>query len=71
MTFETEFWLAPLLGALLSYREGGESFARLMESAITTGAVSNRGVDWIGVGQMMRDELGWEDYPTIPPQILN
>ena len=71
MTFETEFWLAPLFGALLSYREGGESFARLMESAITAGAASKRGVDWIGVGQMMRDELGWDDHPALPSQILN
>jgi hypothetical protein len=26
-----------------------------------------RGIDWIRFGQLLRDELGWEKYPEVPP----
>jgi hypothetical protein len=51
MTFETETWLSPMVGALLAHSDGGACFARVMESAMTKGAASQRGVDWIGVGR--------------------
>jgi hypothetical protein len=24
-------------------------------------------VDWVRLGQLIRDELSWDDYPAIPP----
>jgi hypothetical protein len=26
-----------------------------------------RGVDWVRLGQLLRHELGWDDYPVGPP----
>jgi hypothetical protein len=62
----TETWLAPLLEALLADEKGSEAFGRLMEEAITD---RMSGVDWIKLGQHMRNELGWEDYPALPSDI--
>lgn len=30
-------------------------------------AVQDPGVDWIRFGQLLRDRLGWADYPDVPP----
>ena len=71
MTIETEQWLSPMVGALLSSRAGGELFVGLMESAMPRIAVGARGVDWIDFGQRLRQELCWDDYPALPPHIVN
>jgi hypothetical protein len=71
MTFENEFRFSPMLGSTLSFNDGEASFAPLRESAIMTGTASRRGVDWVGVGQMMRHELGRTDHAAFPPQITN
>ena len=89
MTFETEQWLSPLLDALLATKAGGETFARLMESVMTSAradaaaaaavteefgrvpGVRLRGIDWIRLGQMIRIELSWDDYPAFPSDMMN
>jgi hypothetical protein len=30
-----------------------------------------RGIDWIRLGQMIRHELGWRDYPAFPFDMMN
>ena len=30
-----------------------------------------RGVDWSRLGQMIRLELGWRDYPAFPSDMMN
>ena len=55
-----------MLEALLGSPQGAEAFARLMESAITPRMGS---VDWLQLGQRMREELGWADYPDEPPAV--
>ena len=89
MTFETEQWLSPMLDALLETKAGGEAFARIMESVMTSARADEaaatavkeafgripgirlRGIDWIRLGQMIRLELGWKDYPAFPSDMMN
>ena len=36
----------------------------------TIGVVAIDGdLDWVGLGQLMREELGWDDYPARPRQL--
>ncbi|MEO5840601.1 MAG: hypothetical protein ABIQ73_25630 [Acidimicrobiales bacterium] len=71
MTFETEAWIAPLVMAILARRDGGASFAGVLDRAVQTGAVSKEGVDWVNVGLLMREQLGWDAYPPLPLALMN
>jgi len=68
MTRETEQWLGPMITALLTNKAGAAAFARFMEAAITTRGASTPAVDWIRIGRLIRDELGWDRYPVSPPR---
>ena len=50
---------------------GGEAFALLLETTMLAGCFSSDGVAWLRVGQLVRDELRWDDYPTVPPNLMN
>jgi DNA-binding response OmpR family regulator len=58
-TDETDQWLAPMFQAMTSHR--GRALGTLIGAAITDGAL-----DWIELGRLMREELGWNDYPAYP-----
>ena len=66
MDVQTERWLGPMITELLSRPAGNAAFARFMERAVGIGDNGAAGVDWIRLGQMMRNELGWDDYPATP-----
>jgi hypothetical protein len=42
------------------------SEAVLAEMLGTPGGGRIKGVDWVHLGNLMRDELGWHDYPDFP-----
>ncbi|MFZ2242384.1 MAG: hypothetical protein WAV90_23015 [Gordonia amarae] len=33
-----------------------------------TGTATEADLDWVGVGALLREALGWEDYPAVPQQ---
>jgi|KBSSwiStaDraftv2_1062776.scaffolds.fasta_scaffold1764082_1 hypothetical protein len=69
MTADTQQWLAPMFKALLATSEGGAAFARFMEAAVLqarTHSARGPAIDWVIVGQLIRAELGWSDYPASP-----
>jgi hypothetical protein len=66
MTRDVEVWLGPMFEAMASTGVGKASFARLMERAVTSRAGESPGVDWVVLGQLLRAELGWDDYPSAP-----
>ena len=66
MTRDVESWLGPMLHAMLSSSAGDATFARLMDRAVTCRGDESPGVDWVVLGQLVRDELGWDHYPAEP-----
>jgi hypothetical protein len=67
MTSETEQWLAPMLVALLEHLDGPDSFADFFESAVAQASFDTiEDVDWVHLGRLIRDRLGWHDYPAHP-----
>ncbi len=64
MTEETDQWLAPMFQAITTHH--GRSLGTLIQSAIADGAL-----DWVVLGRLMREELGWDDYPTYPPPLTD
>ena len=80
MTVETQEWLAPMLVALLVSDDGSGSLARLMEAIATAAAIEAilkavpigaSGPNWIRLGQLVREDLGWHDYPPSPNDAMN
>ena len=68
MNHDTEKWLGPMLDAQLADVDNGAAFLRFLGSAISTPAISKRGVDWLLLGQLLRKQLGWDHYPATPSQ---
>ena len=68
MTPVTERWLEPMVEAMLSDPARVASFARLIE--MVTSADAPPGVDWLFLGELMRFDLGWDQYP-VSPESLN
>jgi len=68
MDAKTERWLGPMLTELLSRPGGNAALGRFMEHAVGLPVDPERGVDWIGFGQLVRDDLGWDHYPELPPR---
>ncbi len=70
MDAETRRWLAPLYAALFATQGGAAMYVRSLESVVNEahhgGPVA---VDWVLVGQRIRDQLGWYDYPAWPPAL--
>ena len=64
MTPETERWLEPMLEAMLIDHARTASLARLIEMVTSTDTLP--GVDWLFLGELMRFDLGWDDYPGSP-----
>src|SRR5690349_6522468 len=76
LTIETERWLSPMLVVLLLSQDGGAAFARIIESVMIAAvieamlddvSIGSRGLDWVRLGQLVRAELGWDHYPSLPP----
>ena len=67
MTPETERWLEPMVEAMLADHARIVSFARLIE--MVTSPDSPPGVDWLFLGELMRFDLGWDQYPASPVQL--
>ena len=76
LTVDTERWLSPMLVVLLLSHEGGATFARIVESMMIAAvieamlddvSIGSRGLDWVRMGQLVRAELGWDHYPSLPP----
>jgi len=69
MDVETQRWLSPLITALLDTELGSAAFQRFMQAAVTAHSDEDPpGVDWIRIGQMIRNELDWDHYPPAPPR---
>jgi len=64
MTPEMAGWLEPMVEAMLRDRALTASFARLI--AMVTSAETLPGVDWLFLGELMRFDLGWDQYPASP-----
>lgn len=71
MTYETEAWISPMVLAIVARQRSGASFARVVDWAVHAGEVCNEDMDWLDVGQLMREELGWDTYPPVPLDIMN
>jgi hypothetical protein len=82
MTDSTSRWLAPIMAALGRSHDDIDVQA-LMDQATTVtkldkprtwwrlppaGDEEGRSVDWIRFGQLLRDALGLDDYPEVPPK---
>ncbi|MCB0927136.1 MAG: hypothetical protein KDB70_04255 [Mycobacterium sp.] len=75
----TRQWIEPLVRELLSRPDPasaltGVDTARLPMQAWQVIGSLGRGepppaddVDWLGVGAILREALGWTDYPAVPP----
>jgi len=66
MDIQTKRWLGPMITELLSGPAGNATFARLMHAAVT--ADGGGGVDWVAFGELIRNELSWNHYPTLSSQ---
>ena len=77
----TRAWLEPMVAELLSRPDPvavltGVDGARLPMQSIALLSQLGHGnpppaaddVDWIGVGAILREALGWTDYPAVPPK---
>jgi hypothetical protein len=76
LTVDTERWLSPMLVVLLLSQDGGAAFARIVESVMIATvieamlddvSIGTRSLDWVRLGQLVRAELGWDHYPSLPP----
>jgi hypothetical protein len=67
MTPEMERWLEPMVEAMFSDRARSASFARLIE--MVTSEETMPGVDWLFLGELMRFDLGWDQYPASPARM--
>jgi hypothetical protein len=74
---DTERWLSPMLVVLLLSKDGGPTFARIIESVMIAAvieamlddvSIGARSLDWVRLGQLVRAELGWDHYPSVPPR---
>ena len=61
---EIDQWLAPLFRAMTAARHEGRTLGNLIEVVAIDGDL-----DWVALGQLMRQELGWDDYPARPRQL--
>jgi hypothetical protein len=46
--------------------EGVDATGQMLEGAIPAGAFG--ALDWVVVGRLLRDRLGWDHYPEYPPE---
>ena len=67
---KTERWLGPLFTELVSIPTGDAALARLIADAVGNAELQAAPIDWIRVGQSIRAELHWNDYPLVPPSYL-
>lgn len=67
MTPDTVRWLEPMVEAMLTDHARAASFGRLIE--MVTSVESMPGVDWLFLGELMRFDLGWDQYPASPTRV--
>ncbi len=41
--------------------------ALAVTGSLGDGAATGADLDWVGVGCLLREALGWSDYPAVPP----
>lgn len=81
MMDSTGRWLAPMMAAV-GERDGIDVQALMNQATTVTklnrprawwrpppfGDEEERSLDWVRFGQLLRDALGWDDYPEEPPE---
>ncbi|MCB0927079.1 MAG: hypothetical protein KDB70_03970 [Mycobacterium sp.] len=80
MRDEVRSWLTPMVRelmsrpdpvAVLTAMDGAvvpASVAELVEALRAGGATADT-LDWVAVGEMLREALGWAHYPAEPPNV--
>ena len=77
MDYATRAWLTPMVRELQSRPDAVKVLTdtdttRLPMQALAvigqlgSGTATEADLDWVGVGTLLREALGWDDYPAVP-----
>lgn len=74
---QTRAWLEPMVRELQSRPDAVKVLtsvetgklpmqALAVTGSLGDGAATEADLDWVGVGCLLREALGWRDYPAVP-----